>query len=99
MNQSGGIYLGFWAAVTGSVLRKLCVFMTERIYDKGRWGARSRCPGCGHTPLGVMELIPVFSFDLRVKEDADIAGKGSQQSVCGQRNQSGSIFTAATLRV
>lgn len=61
MNQVESIYLGFWAAVTGAVCGSFVCCMTERIYDKRTLGGRSRCPGCGHT-LGVMELIPVFSW-------------------------------------
>ena len=55
------MYLGFWAAVTGAVCGSFVCCMTERIYDKRTLGGRSRCPGCGRT-LGVMELIPVFSW-------------------------------------
>lgn len=84
MNQVESIYLGFWAAVTGAVCGSFVCCMTERIYDKRTLGGRSRCPGCGHT-LGVMELIPVFSWLIQ-KGRADIAGKGFQQSVCGQKS-------------
>ena len=61
MNQVESIYLGFWAAVIGAVCGSFVCCMAERIYDKRTLGGRSRCPGCGHT-LGVMELIPVFSW-------------------------------------
>lgn len=60
------IFLCFWLAIFGAVLGSFldCAVSRWAAGEKNIFAGRSRCDSCGHT-LGVLDLIPVFSFLIR----------------------------------